>query len=390
MNTKTSVFLGIASLAALAACSKVEPFIPDTPITFTVASYMPQTRAGESLFLTESGGKFYSRAYLHAKGFEEDEQLFFGAYETINYNNGTSEWAPSHEYYWPKHAESYINFFSWFDNAASVTPPTIAETSTGATLSWGSRTIGKDDNLMFADAAWHYNKNPKSTENNANPGPANTYGNDGVTEGVPTLFHHALAKLSIKVKMEDPNIATTDKTTWEISLSNIKLSSVHKEGKLDLSTTAKSSTGTSSWVVSGTTNAPVVWVSTDTASDITMDAPTSSISTEATTILSDYSVLPQAITEDMKLSFDCQIFTYYDKTNNATPYSKEKFNVSVKIADFTSFTDGANHPVETPDAWKMNTKITYNISINPKTSQVKFDPAVEDWAVLNGGSYIVQ
>ena len=52
---KYFVFLGIAALT-LAACTKTEideTAVPDQKIEFNVASYVPQTRAGEVSFLKE-------------------------------------------------------------------------------------------------------------------------------------------------------------------------------------------------------------------------------------------------------------------------------------------------------------------------------------------------
>ena len=33
-----------------------------------------------------------------------------------------------------------------------------------------------------------------------------------------------------------------------------------------------------------------------------------------------------------------------------------------------------------PQSWAMNTKTTYNIVIDPSTSTILFDPAVEAWS----------
>ena len=372
MNIKMNanrVFLGIAFLAAVSACSKVEPFIPDTPISFTVASYTPQTRAGESLFLTESGGQFYSKAFLHANGVTET-QNFFGNYETISYN-GTNEWAPSHDYYWPKLADSYVNFVSWFDKAANAA--TIAATVTETTIKWENRTIATDDNIMFADAAWRYNKNPLSSENNTTPGPSGTFGNDGVTKGVPTLFHHALAKLCFKAAAAKVQGGADNKTTWDVTLSDIKLAGVYNTGSLVLTTSDPNSTTTSAWKT-GTGNP--AWTVSGTAAELAMTAPSGALTTTAQDILAEQSVLPQVVTDDMVLSFKYQVITKY----NGTQYSKEIIPVSVKLKAFTGAIS----------SWPMNTKITYTITIDPETTVVKFDPAVEAWAVLNGGSYIVK
>lgn len=368
-------FIAIAALAlvASAACTKTNPEeTKSEKISFQVANYMPQTKANVSLVGETT--TFRSKAYLHAVGFEnEDPQNFFGENgETITANNATnpSEWLPSHDYYWPKSSDSYINFVSWYDKKSAPT------TSTETKLEWAGRTIATDDNIMWADEAWRFNKNQVKPD-------ANGYWKDAVTEGVPTLFHHALAKLCIKAKATKVQGGThdTDKTSWDVTLEDIKVTNTFSTGTLTLNNADPSTASTPvAYTGTGTGNA-IAWTTSGTASDITM-ANTSVLTTDLAVVLAEQSVLPQTLTDNAKLTFTLHIITKY----NGTQYSEEKIPVKVALNTLKGTAEGAT-PIT---AWEMNTKYTYNIIVNPETTVVKFDPAVVDWVVeTNEPTYTV-
>ena len=356
---KYFVFLGIAALT-LAACTKTEiddTVIPDQKIEFNAANYVPQTRAdGDTVSILSETTTFKTKAYLHAEGVPTVQPYFGDNGETITYKAGTDEsvWVPSHDYYWPKSKKSYINFVSWYDGNVNRTP-TVTET----TIKWENATIGTADNIMWADEAWHYNSN------------AEKYKFDGVKEGVPTLFHHALAKLCIKAKAEPVTGGSDNKTTWVVTLEDIKITGTHNQGTLTLTNTEP--TGTSPAQQAYTTEG---WeLPTGTAPGITM-TNTNALTTSLVDVLAEQSVLPQTLT-NAKLEFTLHIITKY----NGTQYSEEKIAQSVDLASLgtTAITK-----------WEMNTKYTYNIIINPETNIVKFDPAVIPWVVdANAPTYNV-
>ena len=93
-------------------------------------------------------------------------------------------------------------------------------------------------------------------------------------------------------------------------------------------------------------------------------------------VLSGRSVLPQTLNANAKLKFKLHIITKYD----GTKYSEEEIPVEVALNTLgtTAITE-----------WKMNTKYTYNIIINPETNIVKFDPAVEPWVDESTATYNV-
>ncbi len=362
-------FIAIAALAlvASAACTKVNPEEKKSEkISFQVANYTPATKANVSLI--GETNNFKSKAFLHAVGVETVQPFFGAAGETITANATTnpSEWLPSHDYFWPKSKDSYINFVSWYDKNGA--PTTSEETK----LEWAGRTIATDDNIMWADEAWRFNKN-QTKENDFAKG----YWKDQVSEGVPTLFHHALAKVSIKAKAEKVQGGTheSNKTSWDVTLEDIKVTNTFKTGTLTLNNADPSTASTPvAYTGTGTGNA-IAWTTSGTASDITM-ANTSVLTTDLAVVLAEQSVLPQSLA-NAKLTFNLHIITKY----NGTKYSEEKIPVTVALN-----TLGTN-PIT---AWEMNTKYTYNIIVNPETTVVKFDPAVIDWVEdTNAPTYTV-
>ncbi|MBP5373927.1 MAG: hypothetical protein J6Y31_03310 [Bacteroidales bacterium] len=334
-----------AAIAACVACAKSEKASPDVLIKFQVADYKAQTKAGEVSLLADTD-HFTCKAFLHAEGIATTQDFFGTDGETITYN-GTNAWEPSHPYYWPKGEQSYINFVSYFDTGAG--PTTVTETS----LEWAARTIGTGDNIMYADEAWHFkaNNNPAS------------YGKDGVTEGVPTLFHHALAQIVIKTyatKLEDTN------ATWEITIEDIELGDIYNKGTLSLTNTDPNTKDVVAWTGSWVTDTSVNGNLTPADKTIIATAKAS-----ADVILANQSVLPQSLT-GVTLDFKVRIVTTYKVGGNS---NEELITKSVSLPDAAGFNTAA---------WAMNTKYAYYIKIDPVTNEVLFDPAVaEDW--IDGG-----
>ena len=354
---KYFIILAVAALTASAACTKVE-VIDNTPaqkITFKVANYVPQTRAGEVSFLSEfadpANAQFSCKAYMKGVGVD-GYQDFFGSGETIKWNATNKEWAPSHTYYWPKYTDSYVNFFSWYDTGAG---PAV----TNGTMKWENRTIGTGDNIMYADPAWRFQKN------------TNTYLKDGVTEGVPTLFHHALAQVEIRAyadKLSDENVSK-----WEIKLESLELK-VNNEGTLTLTATEPTEgynakgdwDGTPAWVASGDKGSIV---------PATFDVTTTDATAAEAKLLANQSVLPQDLA-NVSIKFNLNIVTTY--TGGATNQEIIPVEIPMGINGFETA------------AWALNTKYIYTIKVVPADSKVLFDPAVEKaWDTVEAGEKVL-
>lgn len=350
---KKYFIIAACALVASVACTKSEKADgPDVEVKFQIADY--KTKAGPTSFLSEfadpADAKFSCKAFLHAEGVTETQDFFGASGETITYN-GSDAWEPSHPYYWPKSENSYINFVSYYDTG--VGPTTVTETS----LEWAARTIGTGDNIMYADEAWrfHANNNPAS------------YGKDGVTEGVPTLFHHALGQIQVKAyatKLEDAN------ATWTITLEDITIGAIYNKGTLTLTNAAPSTDATTqAWTGSWVTDTSVDGSLAPANTSVTADAKASAV-----TVLANQSVLPQNVSA-ASIDFKVRIVTTY-KTGGQT--NTELITKSVPFG-----TGG----FETPD-WAMNTKYSYYIKIDPATNEVLFDPAVaEEWIVAADAEY---
>ena len=431
---KLYTILAIAAVAAV-ACSKVERNdAPETLIGFQVANYLSQTKADShdhTSFIDElaelginSDQYFKSKAFIHAA--QEDGTVaapapFFvagtGSIESINYD-GSSTWKPAHPYYWPKSPLSSISFFSWYDYQDQVTPTISGYATDGAsvTLAWADRTIALKDNVMYADAAYHYKKNDNGAANHKL---------DGVTEGVPTLFHHALAKVRFTIAqnpMKEQDGSSDNYTFWDVTLSNVSLSSgsIKNNGQLSLSETSKTTASTQgSW----TLPSPAIWAAptasqtyltsnlgnttgaifdTDVArgvdsssNPVLLTAAAQDLSGENFMANNFFAVLPQAIGNGVTLTFKYTIKQYYgtqaqyDSNKAAILVSSETINVN----DYGPTVSGATYGAPYTDNgiqlnaitgawanWLMNHQYVYNIIINPKTELILYDPAVEDWA----------
>ena len=361
------------TMLSLVSCTKLEDMAPPRPITFSTAIYKPQTKAEVSIM--NEFTNFSCKAFLHAAGYEDETQDFFKTANTIGetiyaYDGNNSVvtsgtvayWAPSHDYYWPKAASSYINFIGWWDKRG-VAPETSTETS----LSWTNYTVATDDNLLFADEAWRYNGNPNSIYHKEGEGES--------YKAVPMLFHHALAKVCFKAavtKTSQANATGSDNgsTTWDVTLSNISLAGVYNTGTLALTNSDPNSATTRAWTGS--------WDVTDqTPTTLNMRDVTSALTTsvDRDTILAMQSVLPQSVTNSMILTLTYNIVTKY----SGVEYAHEKIQTSIDLSTIS----GASGPIT---SWDMNKKITYTIVINPETTLVRIDPAMVDW-VTDSGSY---
>lgn len=358
---KYFIILAAAALTLSAACTKVsQDQTPDRKITFHAASYAPQTKGNASVL--NDFTSFTCKAFLHADGYESTTQEFFGASgETISPDNTSNPtyWAPSHDYYWPKSSQSYINFIAWYDKNGDA-PISSTETA----LSWANYVVATDDNLLFADEAWRYKDNEHDL-----------YDMDSVTEGVPMLFHHALAQLTIEAAASP---ISEGSTTWTVQLDTVKLAGVYNTGTLNLTNSDPGTANTPKAWVGANGN---VWSSPSNATTITMlerctstgaETGPGALTSSPTVMLNGQSVLPQAVTNDMKLTVVYSIYYKY----NGNLYAKERIKTETLLSAFSgSVTE-----------WGMNKKITYTININPKTTVVKIDPAVEEWVEVDAGS----
>lgn len=408
---KLYTILAIAAVAAV-GCSKTELVeTPNVKIGYQVANYAVQTKADPGGFLKELEGlgvaaadaSFESKAFINADDGNGGHSFNTFFEETIVWNATDTQWEPeSKEYYWPKSPKSNIDFFSWYNYGTGVVTPTLTYSGTSATMAWTNTPVPSKADILFADIAFHQQKNTASVA---------PYGKDGVDEGVPTLFHHALAQVKFTAKIKDNCDKKADSkhpgkyTFWEVELSDLAIAAnkIHGNGTLTLNgadpDAYDAAASITPWTSAAWTNAATPsYVATKTAW-FTTDAATGAValSTTVANLIPDthmgngfVAVRPQAIGNDVTLGFKMTITTYYG-TDLASAKSAGATNteiIDVVAYDGTSYDTGIytstgiqlNQLGATPiTAWAMNHKYTYNLIIDPSTNIILYDPAVEAW-----------
>ena len=359
---KKLLYIAIAALVALTACTKVdmEEYNPDRKVTFQVASYAQQTKANSSIWSEFTS--FTAKAFLHAEGYTAANQTqdFFGAAGQLitpytsagaaaTTEASVSYWAPSHDFFWPKGSDSYLNFIAWYD-AKGTTPATATETS----LSWTDYTVLSTDNLLVAEEAWHYKENTSNS----------LYTGDPVAAGVPMLFRHALAQVAFKAYETN---ASSNGMTRTVTVNSLSLSNVYSTGSVSLTNAGSTTRTTVPWVATGN-----VWTPSGTAASMAMSSATT-LTTSSTDLISLRTVLPQTVTDDMVLTVTYKISTYYG--NSETAFSEETITLSEKL----------NELVSVIPAWEMGHRIIYTLVFDLSTDLIQIQPTLQNWDANIGG-----
>ena len=400
---KKLFFLAATALIALTACTKIDSLetTKQKEITFEIAKYTTQTKAGngETALNSElvNGNaitSFYTNAWYYTSA-DASAQRYMTNQE-VRYTAGdattAAKWAPyGRTFFWPK--TGWINFFSY---AGAPTPTAVDEN----TLTYGTTssplTIGTGANVLIADAAYAYNDN--------NPTPNDPYyhmatTNEGqVNEGVPTLFRHALSKLTLDIKFDATGIE--DKYTFDVDILSASVK-VNNQGSLAVAFTPQTTKGTVQWSTP-TSSDKIGWVPAN-VEYVAIDAPSTAISgTLAATpdisaqggkvvgssentplvLINENTVMPQLMENpDDATKFATLTLRYKLRTTyNGTVSDEIIEEVPVENVPLTNFKyDNSGTPTAITE-WDMNTKYIYHITLKPG-GVVLFDPAVEPWVV---------
>lgn len=332
---------GLITLAAV-SCSKVES-VPavDQAISFAVGTYARQTKVAD-VYATDHIDDFTSKAFLHANGASSGTN-YFGE-DGITIQKTSTTWEPIRTYYWPKAADSYINFISWYDNGGM---PSVA---TETQLNWVNRTIGATDNILFADEAWGYKANTTTF----------------YTSGVPTLFHHALSRIAFTAKaspLTDPDHAAT---SWSVTVDEAYLEAVHQTGTMLLTNSQPASTPeTKAWNCAQ----PLLWTPTDTAADFELASSPLALTDTDSDLLPLRSILPQSLANDVVLVLTYTVTTTSGGSVTATETATRRIQMNRLL-------NTSNLYIQ---EWAPNRKYTYHITINPMIGQILLNPTVTDW-----------
>lgn len=405
MSFIKKILLLATAVAALAACAKVSPVSPTVPtdsnnnqeIGFQVAKALT-TKAGDtftgSVFEGEEFGAFAWQKNKNGEYLTEGSSLkyFMNAQKITNQSDVWK--ADGKTYYWPK--EGNIDFVCYAPYDDGHCWFTLSSSDAGkinkldATV---TAVAANNADLLYSDKAVDCNS---SETDQVKDGTTNAY------NGVPVIFRHALAKVSVQVKgilVNDTkdNVAVI---TWKEG----KLRNVYKAGSLAMTLSNESATdNTKKWAATNN-----IWSTEDNASkreDFTCALPNSGtvLTKDAQTVLAERFVLPQALSnfddteiaagktdQDFYIKVEVKLYNGDQLTgagtdavavkDNAVPYSSATYEKAAKLSTMT----GTNYT----SYWKMGTKTNYVITVNPFTDEITFDPAVCDWETANGSTEI--
>lgn len=366
---KKYFFIAAAALVTLAACTKTQ--IVDTPqreISFEVANGL-QTKASGVVY---DNGAFGTYAWFNnTDDFMVNEQV----------NKSGSVWKTvDHTFYWPKTGSisfiSYSPFAGTSDTAGSV--PAVTKNS----INYTGITAGTTD-LMYADKATCSN-NVNEVTDDATP--------ESNFSGVPTIFRHALAKLSFDIKanfLEWTDNGTT--TKWVVTVKSIKIGGFKTTGDCALTLNADGKSWDKPVTTVGTDNFNV-WtnLSGTTADQELLPSGDMVLTTSPQTLNAATGfVMPQVLEDGAQvLTLDIHIKTTLSNGKEIN----EDLVKTVNIKD-----------ISTLKAWQMNENIHYTINIKPTASAlnpgdahnddpmdvvITFDPAVADWTNVDAAATI--
>ena len=395
MKKSYILLVAVATLLAGAACTKVVPTAQgpvEQEVSFEVANYLYRTKAGGENVEFDRDSTFTTYSWFFAPG---KEIQYFMSPATIECVDDTWK-ATDRPYYWPK--TGYLHFISY---AGKPEPTAIAYmdvddkdrfvVSYGAygRISQDSQSdpefvkIGDKDNAMLASAAFGYYWQGRNdwdqvwVDNPKDPG----------FFGVPTLFHHLLAKVTIRILVDASG--TQDGHSWNLLVNSASFTCAD-EGILQVPFEQEiGQTGSTYWPWTGNEES-VQWEPKMDGNDLALaqkrnpDVPeegdySASESSDPIVLWDGVSVLPQLL-DPQALSLN---LTLTNTFGEETPL--------VETADlpivFYQNPEGSNTPAVQPyafsntiGAWKMGHHYIYTITIKPNAA-VKFDPATFEYTV---------
>lgn len=363
---KKIAFIAALAIAALASCSKSVEEGFNSEIVFQVARHKGVTKADD--YKTDYQAVPFG-AFAWYKGVSASDNTTFMTNQKVSFSDPV--WKPEGTtYYWPKSGSiDFICYSPYTADGVDAPLPTITEDG----ISYPAWNVGAHPtvDIMYADKVTGLTANSK------------TYFYDGV----PTLFHHALAKVSFQIKQSYMSVTsdTGDTTSWEITVSDIILSDILTSGSLNLTLNPD-----------GTWNKPSVWDSTGGTKE-NVDLLDSDITLDGTNqgLVSDLMILPQSLTDGQKVTITVTIKTYRDLNDGNGP----QLVLTETDIPIEGLLSGGSL-----DHIGINQNVTYTFNITPSLGSttdsdgdgvpddldgdgipdmvptvVYFDPAVDEW-----------
>ena len=384
---KKYIIIAAAAIAAM-ACSRVETPDAQREINFTVANRV-QTKA-DTYATTNTFGTYawYTANAASVAATTGSNHAAFMVNEEVGYVN--PDWKTLHNtFYWPKTGSidfiSYSPFSGTNNNTANsnpaVTQDKITYTAVNVAEVDTQTNLPKNIDYMYADKV--------NCAIYANTTPAQ--------QAVPTVFRHALAKLSFKIAA---NFITdgdaTNPTTWDVYVKSVKISGFKTTGNCELNLNADGTT----WdkPVTNVNNVDYnVWTNLS-GTSAEQELITNADPTDATKWIGPLGdkdnpteinsatgfVMPQMLeTNAQKIELAIHITTHLANSLDI----EEDYNPTLDLKDLSTL-----------KAWQMNQNIVYNIFIkpvayvstydDPNDVIITFDPSIVDWETVDANATI--
>lgn len=336
-------------------------------ITFEPAKYKAAAgRAGEVAFpQQESFGAF--AFYRTTAVASEDHSVFMDNMKVSYVVAETPYWGPEKETLWPISQGAHLDFICYYPYNADKTAagvPQISMSDQQQTIRYVNYTVTDNTDLMYSDKALNHTRNTSHYN----------------FTGVPTLFRHALAKLTFQVKATMTNNAATSPdhvTHWTVTIKKLTLNNIYNTGSVTLQTTNDHEHGAIIQPWTNTTASPYnVWNNTSTtiskewAYDQVLTTTATTYGAASDDPATNYFVLPQAFIEaGQSITIDYEI-------KMKAPGEQEGVDTRSRTVHFINY--------KAVSAWEMGKSITYTIQIDPKGDLIHFAPAIVDWETGNG------
>lgn len=330
---KTRIITIAAAALTLAACAQKQEMGVATEIAFQTANHL-QTKAA-----SYENGPFGVYAWYKGETSSEDVDDFMVNQQVVGKDGSNELWRPTVTYYWPKTGS--INFVAYSPYSTN-NAPVITETS------FKFNGFDPDEDLMYSD--WALGQTADNTIN-----------------GVPIIFHHALARVAFAInasykEIYDPETQTY--TRWEIIIpeQDLMFKNIKNSGTLELTLGADGK-----WV-RPTSN---VWTSDGQTDEIKVHFAEADITAEgyvATNVAMGNYLLPQEVANQV-ISLNCTIKTYrvagvsgLDEGRTATTTGAANTPVLVETSVNIS---GKIQPTVSASVWGINQVTIYNIKLTP-------------------------
>ena len=341
------------------SCTKTVVDEPLKEIFFQVASHSVSTKADPDDYKNQYKDVPFG-TYAWYKGVNPIDDKDFMTNQEVSYLEASNRWTTAGvTYYWPRSGSiDFVSYSPYTEDGIDAPAPVITENGINYPV-WDVN-ANQDVDVMYSDKVI------------GQTGNVNTY-NHGY-EGVPTLFHHALARVGFKVKALylTASSETGDVTRWEVTINSITLNDILTSGKLSLTLGQDGS-----WV-KPETNA---WDPESATTDISMTVSDAVLTQEPQLLGDTFMVLPQEL-DGQSVTINVTIKTYHDPndgTGEKLLYTEPNLDVKGLLKS------------DEIDTWGINQCIYYDLVFSPSLTNdgidpyiegpiaITFDPAVVDW-----------